>query len=151
MRVTLTIEEIRKVEVRTEGWIAGLQLLALSLRGRTDPSLLLAEVHGTHHYILDYLTDEVLRQQPAALQTFLLRTSILERLCASLCDRVMGQSGSQLVLEHLEQANLFVVPLDERRQWYRYHALFAEALRYRLQQTDGEAGAALHLPADQWE
>ena len=93
MRVTLTIEEIRKVEVRTEGWIAGLQLLALSLRGRTDPSALLAEVHGTHRYILDYLTDEVLRQQPAALQTFLLRTSILERLCAPLCDRVMGQSG----------------------------------------------------------
>ena len=150
MRVTLTIEEIRKVEVRTEGWIAGLQLLALSLRGRTDPSALLAEVHGTHRYILDYLTDEVLRQQPAALQTFLLRTSILERLCAPLCDRVMGQSGSQLVLEHLEQANLFVVALDERRQWYRYHALFAEALRYRLQQADGEAVAALHLRASQW-
>src|SRR5260370_41778210 len=149
MRVTLTIEEIRKVEVRTEGWIAGLQLLALSLRGRTDPSALLAEVHGTHRYILDYLTDEVLRQQPVALQTFLLRTSILERLCAPLCDRVMGQSGSQLMLEHLEQANLFVVALDERRQWYRYHALFAEALRYRLQQADGEAVAALRLRARQ--
>jgi ATP/maltotriose-dependent transcriptional regulator MalT/transcriptional regulator with XRE-family HTH domain len=150
MRIPVTSEEIREVEIRTEGWIAGLQLLALSLRGRTDPSALLADVHGTHHYILDYLTDEVLRQQPAALQTFLLRTSILERLCAPLCDRVMGQSGSQLVLEHLEQANLFVVALDGQRQWYRYHALFAETLRYRLQQTDGEAVAALHLLASQW-
>lgn len=150
MRMTLMSEEIREVEVRTEGWMAGLQLLALSMRGRTDPSVLLAEVHGTHRYILDYLTDEVLRQQPTALQTFLLRTSILERLCASLCDRLMGQSGSQLVLEHLEQANLFVVALDERRQWYRYHTLFAEALRYRLQQTEGEAVAALHLRASQW-
>src|SRR6266852_3632632 len=150
MRITLTSEEIREVEVRTEGWMAGLQLLALSMRGRTDPSVLLAEVHGTHRYILDYLTDEVLRQQPAALQTFLLRTSILERLCAPLCDRVMGQSGSQLVLEHLEQANLFVVALDEWRQWYRYHALFAETLRYRLQQTEGEAVAALHLRSSQW-
>jgi ATP/maltotriose-dependent transcriptional regulator MalT/transcriptional regulator with XRE-family HTH domain len=143
MRIPLTSEEIREVEIRTEGWLAGLQLLALSMRGRTDPSVLLADVHGTHHYILDYLTDEVLRQQPAALQTFLLRTSILERHCAPLCDRVMGQSGSQLVLEHLEQANLFVVALDGQRQWYRYHALFAETLRYRLQQAEGEAVAAL--------
>ena len=150
MRIPLTSEEIREIEVRTEGWLAGLQLLALSMRGHTDPSVLLAKVHGTHRYILDYLTDEVLRQQPAALQSFLLRTSILERLCASLCDRVMGQSGSQLVLEHLEQANLFVVALDERRQWYRYHALFAETLRYRLQQAEGEAVAALHLRASQW-
>jgi LuxR family maltose regulon positive regulatory protein len=150
MRIPLTSEEIREVEVRTEGWIAGLQLLALSLRGHTDPGALLAEMHGTHRYILDYLTDEVLRQQPEVVQTFLLRTSILERLCAPLCDRVMGQSGSQLVLEHLEQANLFVVALDERRQWYRYHALFAETLRYRLQQAEGEAVAALHLRASQW-
>src|SRR5712692_3425905 len=150
MRIPLTSEEIREVEVRTEGWMAGLQLLALSMRGRTDPSVLLAEVKGTHRYILDYLTDEVLRQQPIAVQTFLLRTSILERLCASLCDRVMGQSGSQLVLEHLEQANLFVVALDEHRQWCRYHALFAETLRYRLQQTEGEAVTALHLRASQW-
>jgi LuxR family maltose regulon positive regulatory protein len=150
VRIPLTSEEIREAEVRTEGWLAGLQLLALSMQGHTDPSVLLTEVHGTHHYILDYLTDEVLRQQPTAVQTFLLRTSILERLCASLCDRLMEQSGSQLVLEHLEQANLFVVALDERRQWYRYHALFAETLRYRLQQTDGEAVAALHLRASQW-
>ena len=150
MRMTLTSEEIREIEVRTEGWLAGMQLLALSMRGRTDPSVLLAEVHGTHRYILDYLTDEVLRQQPTAIQTFLLRTSILERLCASLCDHVMGQSGSQLVLEHLEQANLFVVALDEQHQWYRYHTLFDEALRYRLQQMEGEAVAALHLRASQW-
>jgi LuxR family transcriptional regulator, maltose regulon positive regulatory protein len=150
VRIPLTSGEIREAEVRTEGWLAGWQLLALSMQGHTDPRMLLTEVHGTHHYILDYLTDEVLRQQPAALQAFLLRTSILERLCAPLCDRVMEQSGSQLVLEHLEHANLFVVALDERRQWYRYHALFAETLRYRLQQTEGEAVAALHLRASQW-
>ena len=150
MRIPLTSEEVREVEVRTEGWMAGLQLLALSMRRSTDPSALLAEVHGTHRYILDYLTDEVLRHQPEAVQTFLLRTSIMERLCASLCDRVTGQSGSQLVLEHLEQANLFVVALDEQRQWYRYHTLFAETLRYRLQQAEGETVAALHLRASQW-
>src|SRR6266576_3393556 len=144
MGITLTRGEIQEVEARTEGWMAGLQLLALSMRGRSDPTAILHELDGSHRYILDYLTDEVLRQQPPALQTFLLRTSILERLCASLCDRLMGQSGSQLVLEHLEQANLFVVALDERRQWYRYYTLFAEALRYRLQQTESEAVAALH-------
>jgi LuxR family transcriptional regulator, maltose regulon positive regulatory protein len=150
MSMTLTSEEIREVEVHTEGWLAGLQLLALSMRGRTDPTAVLRELDGSHRYILDYLTDEVLGQQPTAIQTFLLRTSILERLCASLCDHVLGQSGSQLVLERLEQANLFVVSLDERRQWYRYHALFAEALCYRVEQTEGEAVAALHLRASQW-
>jgi len=150
MGIALTSEEAREVEARMEGWIAGLQLLALSMRGRVDPTALLHELHGSQRYILDYLTDEVLRKQPTALQTFLLRTSILERLCAPLCDSVMEQSGSQQLLEQLEQANLFVVSLDERRQWYRYHALFAKALRYRLEQTEGEAVAALHLRASQW-
>ena len=150
MRITLTSEEIHEVEVRTEGWLAGLQLLALSMRGRTDPTAVLRELDGSHRYILDYLTDEVLGQQPTELQTFLLRTSILERLCASLCDHVIGQNGSQLVLERLEQANLFVVSLDEKRQWYRYHALFAEALRYRVEQMEGEAMSTLHLRASQW-
>jgi LuxR family maltose regulon positive regulatory protein len=150
MGITLTREEIREVEDRTEGWLAGLQLLALSMRGRTDPTAVLRELDGGHRYILDYLTDEVLRQQPAALQNFLLRTSILERLCASLCDHVMGQSGSQFVLEGLEQANLFVVALDGQRQWYRYHALFAEALSYRLEQMESEVMSTLHLRASRW-
>jgi LuxR family maltose regulon positive regulatory protein len=150
MGITLTSEEIQEVEVRTEGWLAGLQLLALSMRGRTDPTDVLRELDGSHRYILDYLTDEVLGQQPTDLQTFLLRTSILERLCASLCDHVMGQSGSQLVLGRLEEANLFVVALDERRQWYRYHALFAEALRYRVEHMESEVMSTLHLRASQW-
>ena len=150
MGIALTSEESQEVEDRTEGWIAGLQLLALSMRGRPDPITILHELHGSQRYILDYLTDEVLRQQTAPLQSFLLHTSILERLCAPLCDSVMELSGSQQVLEQLEQANLFVESLDERRQWYRYHALFAEALHYRLEQTEGEAVSALHLRASQW-
>ena len=150
MGIALTSEESQEVEIRTEGWIAGLQLLALSMRGRPDPIAILHELHGSQRYILDYLTDEVLRQQPTALQTFLLRTSILERLYAPLCDSVMEQSGSQQLLEKLEKANLFIESLDERHQWYRYHALFAEALRYRLEQTEGEAVSALHLRASQW-
>jgi LuxR family transcriptional regulator, maltose regulon positive regulatory protein len=150
MGITLTSKESQEVEIRTEGWIAGLQLLALSMRGRPDPIAILHELHGSQRYILDYLTDEVLRQQPTVLQNFLLRTSILEHLCAPLCDCVMEQSGSQQVLEQLEHANLFVESLDERRQWYRYHALFAEALRYRLEQMEGEAVSTLHLRASQW-
>jgi ATP/maltotriose-dependent transcriptional regulator MalT len=150
MGIALTSEESQEVEDRTEGWIAGLQLVAISMRGHTDTTAILRELHGSQRYILDYLTDEVLRQQPTTLHTFLLRTSILERLCASSCDSVLQQTGSQQLLEQLEQANLFVVPLDERRQWYRYHALFAEALRYRLEQTEGEVVSALHLHASQW-
>ncbi|MGZ3647337.1 MAG: hypothetical protein ACXVCM_26190 [Ktedonobacteraceae bacterium] len=150
MGIALTSEESQEVEDRTEGWIAGLQLVALSMRGHTDTTPILRELHGSQRYILDYLTDEVLRQQAGTLQTFLLRTSILERLCAPLCDSVMQQSGSQQLLEQLEQAHLFVVPLDERRQWYRYHALFAEALPYRLGQMEGEVVSALHLHASQW-
>ncbi|MGZ6367024.1 MAG: hypothetical protein ACXWPS_13785 [Ktedonobacteraceae bacterium] len=120
------------------------------MRGQTDTTSILRELHGSQRYILDYLTDEVLRQQAGTQQTFLLRTSILERLCAPLCDSVMQQSGNQQLLEQLEQAHLFVVPLDERRQWYRYHALFAEALPYRLGQMEGEVVSALHMHASQW-
>jgi len=105
---------------------------------------------GTHHYILDYLTEEVLRQQPAAVQRFLLHTSILERLSAPLCDVVTEQADSQQMLECLERANLFVLPLDEQRHWYRYHALFAEALRARLEREAGEIIPALDLRASQW-
>ena len=150
MGIILTCKELGEVEARTEGWIAGLQLLALSMRGRTNPTSILHELHGSLRYIQDYLTDEVLRQQSPELQAFLLRTSILERLSALLCDSVMENSESQQMLEQLERANLFVVSLDERRQWYRYHALFAEALRNRLLQTEGEAVPALHLRASQW-
>src|SRR2546421_6507029 len=141
---------IQEVTARTEGWLVGLQLLGLSLQGYTDPADLLDEVNGSQRYILDYLMEEVLRGLPSSVQTFLVRTSILERLSPSLCDAVLEQTGSQELLEFLERANVFVVPLDGQRRWYRYHALFAEALRSRLEQTEGEAVSALHLRASRW-
>ncbi len=141
---------IQEVTARTEGWLVGLQLLGLSLQDHTDPDNLLDEVSGSQHYILDYLMEEVLRRQPPSVQTFLLRTSILERLSAPLCDAVLEQTGSQHLLEFLERANVFVVPLDGQRRCYRYHALFAQALRACLEQTEGEAMSALHLRASHW-
>ena len=150
MDIQLSDEMIQEVTLRTEGWLVGLQLLALSLQGRANPVNLLEEVSGDQRYILDYLTDEVLWRQSEEVQTFLLSTSILERLNASLCDAVMGQSGSQQILEQLEQANLFIVSLDSRRQWYRYHALFAEALRYRLEQTQDNLVPTLYHRASLW-
>src|SRR5207247_2624671 len=120
------------------------------LQGHTTPAYLLDEVNGSQRYILDYLMEEVLRGLPSSVQTFLVRTSILERLSPSLCDAVLEQTGSQELLEFLERAHVFVVPLAGQRRWYRYHALFAEALRSRLEQTEGEAVSALHLRASQW-
>ncbi len=150
MGMRLPEDIIQEVTARTEGWLVGLQLLGLSLQGHTDPADLLDEVSGSQRYILDYLMEEVLRGLIPSVQTFLLRTSILERLSASLCDAVLEQTGSQEILEFLERANVFVVPLDGQRRWYRYHALFAEALRSRLEQTEGAAVSALHLRASRW-
>lgn len=152
--VDLTDQKSLQVIRRTEGWLVGLQLLGHTLRGQSDPVRLLEETSGTQEYILDYLTEEVLRGQPKDVQDFLLQTSILKELSPSLCDAVMGytpanpQSGaphdSRAMLQYLERANLFLVPLDHRQQWYRYHHLFAEALRYRLERRyelpDSEAG-----------
>lgn len=152
---------------RTEGWLVGLQLLGLSLRGHSDPGTVLEEVQGTQEYILDYLTDEVLRRQPEEVQTFLLQTSILDELNASLCDAVMGHEqpnsqsqskvqslDSQAILRYLERANLFLVRLDARRQWYRYHHLFAEALRFQLEGRYDMPGVApmpiLYRRASTW-
>lgn len=153
LSVNLAGKELAVVEARTEGWLVGLQLVGLSLQGRggkTAPIDLFAEASGQQSYILDYLTEEVLRLQPPAIQHFLLHTSVLDRLTAPLCDAVLAQSGSQRVLEELQRANLFVVPLDSQRRWYRYHALFAEALRSRLEQGEGEAAGELFLRASQW-
>jgi LuxR family maltose regulon positive regulatory protein len=127
-----------------------LQMLGLSLQGRTDPDALLEALSGSQRYILDYLIDEVLEQQEVSVQTFLLHTSILERLSAPLCDTVLEQSGSQQVLEYLERTNLFISGLDGERRWYRYHQLFAEALRYRLERLEDEQVVALHLRASHW-
>lgn len=145
--VDLPDHESLRVIQRTEGWLVGLQLLGHSLRGQSDPSKLLAEMNTTQEYVLDYLIEEVLRSQPEEIQTFLLQTSILNELSPSLCDAVMayqpdnsqsgGQPGSQAILQSLERANLFLAPLDHQRRWYRYHQLFAEALRYQLERKDG--------------
>jgi len=127
-----------------------LQLVGLLLQRSADPAEMLEEVRGSQRYILDYLVEEVLEQQSAPVQTFLLRTSILERLCAPLCDAVTGQTDSQQLLEELERANVFVVPLDGHRHWYRYHTLFAEALRSRLEQQQADEIDRLHVRASRW-
>ena len=119
---------------RTEGWAAGLQLAALSLRGRTDPAGFVAAFSGSHRFVLDYLADEVLDGQPGPVRAFLLETSVLERLSGELCDSVTDRAGSQAMLEEVERAGLFLVPLDEVRGWWRYHHLFADLLRARLRQ-----------------
>jgi len=151
MGVHLSDQDLAVVQQRTENWLVGLQLVGLSLQGGSTPTHdLLAEISGDQNYILEYLTDEVLQRQPLAVQTFLLCTSILEQLSAPLCDAVLEQQGSQHVLEQLERANLFIVSLDTERRWYRYHPLFAEALRYRLEQGEGEQVAALHRRASRW-
>ncbi|HEX6554834.1 MAG TPA: LuxR C-terminal-related transcriptional regulator [Ktedonobacteraceae bacterium] len=150
MRIELPSSVLGEVTRRTEGWMAGLQLLGLSLQAHTDPTAVLDELRGSQRYILDYLTEEVLRQQPEPMQQFLLSTSISERLNASLCDAIMEQGGSQQMLEELERANLFVASLDEYRHWYRYHGLFAEALRYRLEVSQAALVPTLHLRASAW-
>ena len=128
----------------------GLQLLALSLPEQVDPLTLLELVSGEHRYILDYLTEVVVQKQPEEVQHFLLCTSILQRLNASLCDAVMEQTKSQAMLEYLERANLFVVSLDDKRQWYRYHALFAQALSLQLEQHHADLLPMLHARASRW-
>jgi LuxR family transcriptional regulator, maltose regulon positive regulatory protein len=150
----LSGEDIATLEARTEGWIAGLQLAALAMQGRTDLPSFLAAFSGSHHYIIDYLVEEVLARQPEPVQTFLLQTAILERLQGSLCEAVMGEPGGegsgQVLLEQIEQANLFLTPLDEEWCWYRYHQLFAEALRHRLQRQQPTLVPALHQRASAW-
>src|SRR5258708_2351501 len=133
--IQLPYDITQELTVRTEGWLVGLHLLGLSLPEQADPVILLEETSGDQRYILDYLIEVVLRQQPQDVQMFLLCTCILDRLNASLCDVVIEQAGSQQMLQRLDQTNLFVISLDNKREWYRYHALFAEALRYRLQHT----------------
>src|SRR5215472_15053085 len=118
---------------RTEGWAAGLQLAAISLRGQADPAGFVAAFSGSHRYVLDYLAEEVLDRQSEQMRAFLLETSVLERLSGPLRDAVTGRAGGQAMLEQVERAGLFLVPLDEVRGWWRYHHLFADLLRARLQ------------------
>jgi len=129
MGLNLSSGDIAALEQRTEGWIAGLQLAAISMQGQPDPHTFVQSFTGSHRFIVDYLVDEVLNQQPDAVRDFLFQTSILDRLSASLCDAVTGQDDGQTMLEQLEQSNMLIVPLDDQRQWYRYHHLFGEVLQ----------------------
>jgi LuxR family maltose regulon positive regulatory protein len=159
MRLKLSAENIAALETRTEGWIAGLQLAALSMQGSQDTASFIKSFTGSHHFVMDYLVEEVLHQQSASIQTFLLRTSILDRLCGPLCEAVLRDPSvsGQETLEYLERANLFIVPLDDERHWYRYHHLFADLLRQRLYKSIASStGNAeihvneLHISASQW-
>src|SRR5262245_26631565 len=142
--------EVAALVARTEGWAAGLQLAGLSLRGQEDVARFVAEFTGSHRYVLDYLAEEVLEPQTEQVRTFLLETSVLERLSGALCDAVTGRTGSQALLEHVEAAGLFLVPLDEVRGWWRYHHLFADLLRARLQAGRPGQVHALHRGAGTW-
>jgi LuxR family maltose regulon positive regulatory protein len=146
----LTPADIAALEGRTEGWIAALQLAALSLDGRDDPTGFIAGFAGDDRYVVDYLVEEVLARQPDDVRRFLLDTSVLERLSGSLCDAVTGGTGGRAALESLERANLFVVPLDDARHWYRYHHLFADVLRAHLLEERPDDLPALHRRAATW-
>jgi len=159
MGLTLSAQDIAALERRTEGWIAGLQLAALSMQGHEDATSFIQSFTGSHYFVLDYLVEEVLGQQPERIQTFLLRTSILDRMTGPLCDAVVldPSASGRATLEYLERANLFIVPLDHERRWYRYHHLFADLLRLRLHQSiasstgdEGKSIAELHIRASQW-
>ena len=150
MGLSLAMADVTALEARTEGWIAGLQLAALSMQRRTDLPGFIAALRGSRRSILDYLVDEVIAHQSEDVTAFLMQTAVLHRLTASLCNAVTEQSDGQAMLEALERANLFVVPLDDERRWYRYHHLFAEALAHRLEQTQPESVAAVHRRASAW-
>lgn len=150
MRLNLSVENIATLETRTEGWIAGLQLAALSMQGRTDSSSFIRAFTGSNRFVLDYLIEEVVQCQPETVRDFLLQTCILDTLDASLCDAVTGRQDSREMLATLERSNLFVVPLDEQRQWYRYHHLFADALRERVRMEQRYQLSTLHQRASIW-
>src|SRR5919112_3372583 len=159
MGLSLSAEDIAALETRTEGWIAGLQLAAISMQGHRDATNFIKSFTGSHRFVMDYLVEEVLQQQSERIQAFLLRTSILDHLCGPLCDAVLldPSASAQETLEYIEHANLFLVPLDNERGWYRYHHLFAELLRQRLHQKadwftgdEVRAVAELHARASTW-
>ncbi|HZD69489.1 MAG TPA: LuxR C-terminal-related transcriptional regulator [Actinomycetes bacterium] len=150
MRLHLAADNVERLTERTEGWAAGLYLAGLSLREVDDPGAFIASFQGDHRHVADYLGAEVLAWQSNTIRTFLLRTSILERLSGPLCDAVLQSGGSPELLSGLEHSNLFLVPLDDRRQWYRYHHLFAQLLRVELANSDGELVSELHQRAARW-
>jgi LuxR family maltose regulon positive regulatory protein len=150
LKIALPDEDIETLQRQIEGWPVGLQLTSLLLQGETDIHALLSSLTESNRYIMDYLIEEVLDQQSSDVEQFLLQTSILDRFCAPLCNSVIGGEDSQEVLQYLEQANLFLVPLDHRREWYRYHRLFADLLRHRLRMREASAVAGLCNRASDW-
>ncbi len=152
MRLPFESSQIEALEARTEGWIAGLQLAALSAQGRTVERLaqFVEAFTGSNRYVLEYLSEEVLQQQPEEIQSFLLYTSLLDRLNGPLCDAMLGKDDGQAMLKQLERANLFIVPLDDEQRWYRYHTLFAGVLRSRLQHAQPKLVPELHRRASAW-
>ncbi len=150
MNLDLSVEEVAALETRTEGWIAGLQLAAISMRGQEDVHGFIQAFAGDHRYIVDYLVEEVLQRQSEEIRNFLLQTSILDRLNGLLCDAVTAQLGSKSKLEQLQRGNLFLIPLDDRREWYRYHHLFADVLRMHLMTEQFDIVPILHKRASEW-
>jgi LuxR family maltose regulon positive regulatory protein len=150
MGLSLTGENIAALEARTEGWVAGLQLAALSMQGHQDVSGFIQAFAGDHRYIVDYLVEEVLKRQPEPIRNFLLQTAILERLNGSLCEAVTGQPGGKARLETLQRGNFFLIALDDRRHWYRYHHLFADVLQLHLLAEQPDQVPALHQRASDW-
>ncbi len=150
MGLRLSAADIAVLEDRTEGWIAGLQLAALSMQGHQDVPGFIRAFAGDHRYIVDYLVEEVLQHQPEPVHSFLLQTAILDRLSGPLCDAVTGQEEGNVRLEALERGNFFVVPLDDKRHWYRYHHLFGEVLSVHLMAEQPDQVSTLHRRASKW-
>jgi LuxR family maltose regulon positive regulatory protein len=151
MGLHLSAEDIAILDKRTEGWVVGLQLAALSMQGKTDTGEFIRSFSGANQFVLDYLLEEVLNKQPESMQEFLLHTSILNRLSSSLCDALNTNTSAEEMLDQLERANLFVIPFDDERKWYRYHHLFRDLLRQRLSQKySKEEIAQTHIRASEW-
>jgi LuxR family transcriptional regulator, maltose regulon positive regulatory protein len=150
MRLNLSQKDIAALAARTEGWVVGLHLAGLSIQGKPDPSAFITSLSGSQRFILNYLTEEVLNQQPEEIQKFLLQTSILDRLCGDLCDAITGRKDSHDLLERLYNANLFLVPLDDQGRWYRYHQLFTDLLRDRQSAMQRKDSFELHQRACHW-
>ena len=150
MGLGLSAEEVTALETRTEGWIVGLQLAALSMQGREDTASFIHAFTGSQHFVLDYLVEEVLQRQPEPVRSFLLQTCILDRLSGPLCDAVTGQEDGKEMLDALERGNLFVVPMDEKRQWYRYHHLFADVLHVHSMEEQPDQVPIRHRRASAW-
>jgi LuxR family maltose regulon positive regulatory protein len=150
MNLNLAAEDVAALENRTEGWITGIQLAAISIKGHPDAAGFIQSFTGSHHFVLDYLVEEVLQRQPEHIRSFLLRTAVLDRFCAPLCNAVTERDDGKEVLDNLDRNNLFLIPLDNERQWYRYHHLFADVLFAHLEEAQPDRVAALHQRASAW-